>query len=327
VTTTSIIIPAYNRAEFLEATIYSALNQDISCIEVIVVDDGSTDSTRDLCLSLGSAIRYYYQSNSGLAIARNSGLRLASGTYVVFLDSDDLIRPEKVRLQMAAMDGAPATSCVYSRWRLIDAAGRTLAEDGADNNPTLRETLLYTNVAPFHSFLFRTDVVRAAGGFDAAVGGCEDWDLLIRLAWRGHGFTFVPNVTAEYRIHGASMSANVPLMLRSGLGVLEKAFTMTCVPKDLVFLRDVGEALQYLEAAAKTDEMQNTKLRHGYVFQARKRHQRLRGFGLDVPPDINGVLAGVHHESATTIEIRAAQKLLRDWARDRMFKRYCDGVR
>ena len=111
--TVSIIIPAYNQAHYLGAAIASALGQSYGDVEVIVVDDGSTDKTREVVEQIGDPrLRYVYQENQGLSAARNTGIRHACGTYLSYLDSDDLFLPEKVALLLAVMEERPEVGLV-----------------------------------------------------------------------------------------------------------------------------------------------------------------------------------------------------------------------
>lgn len=112
----SVIIPAYNAAEFLAEAIDSALEQDYPNKEIIVVNDGSTDQTEKVLSDYGSRIRYINQVNSGVAAARNTGLSAADGDYIAFLDADDIWLPGKLRMQIAYMEEHPDIDLVQARW-------------------------------------------------------------------------------------------------------------------------------------------------------------------------------------------------------------------
>ena len=117
----SIIVPAYNQSHYLEAAVQSALAQTYADVEVIVVDDGSTDDTRAVAQRLtDSRVRYVYQENRGLPAARNTGIRHARGSLLSFLDSDDLFLPDKVRLLLAAMEADPSLGLVAGQAVVID---------------------------------------------------------------------------------------------------------------------------------------------------------------------------------------------------------------
>ncbi len=108
----SVIIPAYNNGQYLLEAIQSVLAQDYPNIELIVIDDGSTDDTRQLLDACADSLTWQYQENAGIAGARNAGYRLARGDFIAFLDADDVYTPGRLRLQMSAFDDEPALDCV-----------------------------------------------------------------------------------------------------------------------------------------------------------------------------------------------------------------------
>jgi glycosyltransferase involved in cell wall biosynthesis len=147
----SVIIPTFNYGRFLATAIGSVLGQTVRDLELVVVDDGSTDNTRDVVSQFASdlRVRYLYQSNQGDAPARIAGLSIASGRYLAFLDSDDYWMPEKLELQLAAMLAHPQAGAVHSAIYLdtIDqqqrVLSRTLVTRPAIQERTLYEELLY----------------------------------------------------------------------------------------------------------------------------------------------------------------------------------------
>src|ERR1051326_446413 len=121
----SIIIPAYNQAQFLAAAIESALQQTHRDVEVVVIDDGSTDDTRQVAERFANRIIYVYQENTGLPGARNRGIRESSGEYLCFLDSDDSYHSEKAQRQAELLDENPEIGFVYCDIITTDEAGQT----------------------------------------------------------------------------------------------------------------------------------------------------------------------------------------------------------
>lgn len=111
----SVIIPVYNRERYLAETIESVLAQTYRPIEIIVVDDGSTDKTADVARRLSENIRYFYQSNSGCSAARNKGIEIALGSFISFLDSDDLWVEEKLSRQMTVFDSDSDLDMVFGQ--------------------------------------------------------------------------------------------------------------------------------------------------------------------------------------------------------------------
>lgn len=128
--TVSVVVPTYNRAELLQQTIQSILAQTVSPREIIVVDDGSTDHTPDVCARLGEPIRYVRQQNQGLSMARNTGIQASRGDWIAFCDSDDLWRPRKLELQLAVLDSTGAGWSVTD-FGVIGPQGDRLGDDSA----------------------------------------------------------------------------------------------------------------------------------------------------------------------------------------------------
>ncbi|MCP4711182.1 MAG: glycosyltransferase family 2 protein, partial [Planctomycetes bacterium] len=109
----SVIIPTFNRANYIEEAVNSVLSQTYDAIELIIIDDGSTDNTRQLLSEYGDELRYYRQDNQGIAAARNRGVTHATGDYLAFLDSDDIWMKDKLQRQMAVLEQIPQISVVY----------------------------------------------------------------------------------------------------------------------------------------------------------------------------------------------------------------------
>ena len=218
----SVVVPCFNQARFLGDAIESALSQTHERVEVVVVDDGSTDGTAGVAAAYPD-VRLVRQANAGLAAARNAGLAASGGAYVAFLDADDRLRPEAVAAGLACFAAHPESTFVSGDHVRTDAEGREIPKPGAgDVGPDPYLSLLRGNYVGMHAaVLYRRGPLVAAGGFDEALAVAEDYDLYLRLARDGaagrHGA-----VVAEYRIHGANMSADSALMLRGVLAVLDK---------------------------------------------------------------------------------------------------------
>src|SRR5262249_41052724 len=122
----SVVIPAYNGAEFLPAAIDSVLAQTHKPIEIVVVDDGSTDNTREVCESYGQAVKYYHQANDGTmgGGARARGVRQADGQWIALLDQDDRWLPEKIERQLRALENSPEAAAAFTGFQEIDSQGR-----------------------------------------------------------------------------------------------------------------------------------------------------------------------------------------------------------
>jgi glycosyltransferase involved in cell wall biosynthesis len=226
-----VIIPAYNAAGFIVETLGSALNQTYRDLEIIVVDDGSTDNTAEIVEDIASRdtrVCLLRQKNRGAAAARNLGIEHAGGRLIAPLDADDLWRPDKIAKQVTAMRSAgPRVGMVYAWSSLIDEAGRALLRGG---NVARYEGY----VQPFlvlHNFigngsapLLRRECVLEVGGYDTSLrprgGECEDHMLYLDIAER-YDVVFVPEILVGYRVSPSSLSNNVQRMKRGHELVLE----------------------------------------------------------------------------------------------------------
>jgi glycosyltransferase involved in cell wall biosynthesis len=219
----SVVIPCHNQAHYLGEAIESALGQAHRPLEVVVVDDGATDSTFEVATAYVE-VRCVRQVNQGLARARNAGLRAARGEYVVFLDADDRLLPGALQVGAAALDAHPgAAFCVGRHLRI--------AEDGSPlpMSPRPRvERDHYVSlvrrcwIAMPATVTYRRGILDTVGAFDARppCAGAEDYDLYLRLARR---FPIVDHYAevAEYRQHAGTISRNAERMLAATLDVLE----------------------------------------------------------------------------------------------------------
>jgi hypothetical protein len=208
--TVTASITTYNRADLVEFAVESVLAQSWPADEVIVVDDGSTDDTRERLSRFGERIRYIPQQNAGRAASRNRAIDEATGTYVAFLDSDDRWLPDRLARQVPVLDAAPHAAFVHGHVDVIDVAGRVLPERSAEyhrlftaaNPPGAGYAEFALESRCFTStVLMRRDVLRALGGYDPEVA-VEDVDLYLRIA-RAYEVLFLPEpAVAEHRLHG-----------------------------------------------------------------------------------------------------------------------------
>lgn len=217
----SVVIPCYNQAHYLGEAIASALGQAYRPLEVVVVDDGATDSTFEVATAY-IEVRCVRQANQGLAAARNAGLRAARGEYVVFLDADDRLLPGALEVGAAALDGHPGAAFAVGRHLRI-------ASDGSPLPVSLRERVERDHyvslvrrcwIAMPATVMYRRAPLEAVGAFDARLRCAEDYDLYLRLACR---FPIVDHYAevAEYRQHAGTISRNAARMLAATLDVLE----------------------------------------------------------------------------------------------------------
>ncbi|MBK8957102.1 MAG: glycosyltransferase [Proteobacteria bacterium] len=207
----SVIIPVYNYAHFLRACVESVRAQSVDDVEVLVVDDGSTDDSAAVAASL-PGVRYIHQANQGLSAARNTGIAACSGEYLLFLDADDQLAPGTLaaRLAFARAEIGPGVSVCRTRQFLrTNEAGEALPAAPwwlAPRDLDLR--LWHFNIAPPHAWLLHRAVVDAVGGFDTELRACEDYDYWLRALCLGHAPRYSPAGLVYYRKHAASMSAD-----------------------------------------------------------------------------------------------------------------------
>lgn len=251
--TVSVVIPTFNRAKILQRALDSVFAQTRPADEIIVVDDGSTDDTRRVIEGYGSRVRYVYQTNAGVGAARNAGIKATTSDFVAFLDSDDLWGPEKLQLQMQALETLSDVALAYCDMAVIDDDEREVApsfiarhlpsykmfeagglfDSWAEVGDTAARTAvligdfssaMFTgNLIPLPSVIVRKADLDAVGGFDLSTGNTgEDYDLLARLAQRGKA-AFVTGTHGRVRRGGGDhlygQSAN---MARRNLETIQK---------------------------------------------------------------------------------------------------------
>lgn len=210
----SIIIPTYNCALYIAETITSVLNQSFKDIELIVVDDGSTDATRDIVASFGQPVRLVTQANAGVCVARNRGISEAAGKYICLMDHDDYWFPHKLARQVSILEQQPETGVVYSSfilWHRDESTGQFPSPDSFDLNTYLDDTVPEFSGWIYHQFLidcwmltstamFRAEIFDQCGLFDESLPYSEDWDLWLRIS-RSYPFVQLRRPTTLYRQH------------------------------------------------------------------------------------------------------------------------------
>jgi glycosyltransferase involved in cell wall biosynthesis len=221
----SIIVPAFNAEATILETIVSALNQSHRNIELIVVDDGSTDHTKEVVASLlksDARVRYIYKSNGGVASARNRGIAEAQGTFIASLDADDLWYPTKLERQLERFRTSdPETALVYAWCCWLNAKGAVVgyARPSRAEGNILPEMCLGNVIISCSNALVKRQALIAVGGFDETLRskggqGCEDWKLYLQIAER-HPIAVVQEYLVGYRVLRGSMSDDFKQMMRS----------------------------------------------------------------------------------------------------------------
>jgi glycosyltransferase involved in cell wall biosynthesis len=180
------MISTFNRAAYLGGAIESALGQTFGDLELIVVDDGSTDETEELLEQARSdpRLRFVRQPNQGLSAARNRGLSLAQGEYLAFLDSDDRYTPTALEAHLAVFARRPGLGMTVGGYEYVDGSGRALGRRSPwqEGGALALQDWLFNCYAMPGSVLLRREWLERVGEFDASTHGSNDWDLFLRLA-------------------------------------------------------------------------------------------------------------------------------------------------
>ncbi len=198
----SVVIPTFNRAELTVRALQSVLSQTYQSLDVIVVDDASTDNTHDRIKALQKTdpriVYLCHPTNRGAQAARNTGIHAAKGAYIAFLDSDDEWLPEKLQLQMALFSQAgPALGVVYCGIQEISADGKMLDRFAPRFRGSIHPQALSHWVAGTDTLVIRREFLEKIGGFDERVFSYQEWDLCIQLA-KVCEFDFIPECLALY---------------------------------------------------------------------------------------------------------------------------------
>ncbi|PSB02088.1 non-ribosomal peptide synthetase [Merismopedia glauca] len=212
----SVIIPAYNSAKFLPEAIESVLSQTYPVFEIIVVDDGSTDNTKEIC-DRYPTVQYVYQNNQGASVARNTGVRVSQGEYLLFLDSDDCLLPKAVEIGVNCINDHPEVGFVFGSYsfKSINPDGSYTTEEIYDNQPEIASYA--TILAAKHKIqcaciIFRREAVESVGGFDPNLRTMQDINLFLRVA-REFPIHYHHQLVSEYRYTGSNVSRKPAKML------------------------------------------------------------------------------------------------------------------
>ncbi|MBI4395602.1 MAG: glycosyltransferase [Elusimicrobia bacterium] len=267
----AVVITCYNYGAYLPRAIESALGQTHEDLEIVVVNDGSTDDTGM------AASRYLVDprvsvvalANGGQARAKNAGLRATKAEYVAFLDADDAWEPSKLEKQLPLFED-PAVGVVYSRMRFVDPDGRPCAHPPRELPPFRGDALrplLRDNFVPFSSAVARRECFQESGLFDESLPMAIDWDLWLRFSLR-YRFDYVDEPLVAYRLgHSGQMSKD---LLRR----------QACC--DRIFARFVAAHAERINRADLRRARAHTYNSRGYFFRRRDPAASLRYYGLSL---------------------------------------------
>jgi glycosyltransferase involved in cell wall biosynthesis len=250
----SVIIPVFNGEKTIKETIESVLNQTFSDLELIVINDGSFDSTLNILSRVRDPrLKIFSYPNAGLSASRNRGFSHACGEFVSFIDADDLWTPDKLEAQLKALEVNPQAAVAYSWVDYIDSTGKFFRSGNhITANGNIYERLLIDNLLENGSNpLIRKQALAETGSFDRQMSAAEDWDMWLRLSARHH-FVAVPKPQVLYRMSTNSLSTNVLRMEAAALQLIEKAFVEA--PSSLQHLKKRSLATLYHYLTFKTLE-------------------------------------------------------------------------
>ena len=222
----SVIIPTYNRAHCIERALKSVADQTYQNLEIVVVDDGSTDSTESIVKAFPDGrVRYFKQENRGASAARNKGVRLAEGDLIAFQDSDDCWYADKLMRQMDYWKKNPRYNMIYSAYMLRrgdgDAVRVPYAETWGELEGDIFNTLLVNNTVGTPTMLFRKECFLELGGFDETMECLEDWDFAIRFA-RKNQIGYVSEPLMDAFLMEGGISSNMGNFCYNRCGMIVK---------------------------------------------------------------------------------------------------------
>jgi glycosyltransferase involved in cell wall biosynthesis len=223
----SIILPTYNCAAFLSHSIGSILAQTYNSYEIIVVDDGSTDNTKEVLYPFIQRIKYIrLEQNKGLPMARNIGISSAQGKYIAFIDADDLWLPEKLQTDIEYFETHPEVSMVYSKHINMDEKGNDLNGNTKRQLPSgniFTQLFSEQNFIITSSVVVRKEIFETTGLFDEQLFNCQDWDMWLRIAFHFQ-VAGIGKPLVKYRHNPHSLSKNRNNVLKYQKMVIDKIY-------------------------------------------------------------------------------------------------------
>jgi glycosyltransferase involved in cell wall biosynthesis len=244
----SVIIPSYNSMTYLPATVDSVLKQTFTDFEVLIINDGSTDNILEWASKIeDTRVKVITKTNQGLAEARNTGIALAKGEYLAFLDADDLWHKTKLEKQVNYLNNHPDVGLVDTWVALTDENAKptgTLIKTNAEGK-VIKKILESPTIVCGSSPLVRNICFEKAGLFNKQLSGSADWDMWIRIA-NHFMFGLIKEPLTYYRQHYNSMSQNRQKMLDDNLAVIERAFANVSPELNYIKNRSYGRVNLYL---------------------------------------------------------------------------------
>jgi glycosyltransferase involved in cell wall biosynthesis len=222
----SVIIPAYNKSEYTCRAVDSVLNQTYSPVELIVVDDGSTDDTRERMAAYADRLVYIRKPNGGACSARNAGIRIAKGEFIGLLDCDDMYLPQKIELSVKHLQDHPELGFVHTKAFLIDREDKTVRVYERPENRTqgwIAPRLILGNFICNSTVVIRKSCLDAVGLYDESIFTPADWDMWLRLSER-YQTDYIDVPLTKYRITDNYIFNKLELAEREEAVMIEKFF-------------------------------------------------------------------------------------------------------
>lgn len=245
----SVITPTYNREDFLPEAIESVLSQDYENFEFLIIDDGSTDNSKEVIDGYmdSGKIRYFYQENSGQSVARNKGISEAKGKYVCFLDSDNRWLPGKLSRSVAELETSPEYDVLYADGTLINEAGEEISRENMTRyTGNIVMELLKDNCVSMNTTMVRTHILREVGGFSSHVKVADDYDLWLRLSAKSK-FLYISEYMADYRVMANQISSDKKRRFESNEEIITRFLKEQ---PNLLSVDDQKDALNYFYTRA-----------------------------------------------------------------------------
>ncbi len=245
----SVVIPAFNSAKYLRTAIDSALNQSAPPLEVLVINDGSTDDTEDVIREYRGSIRSIYQKNCGPAVARNRGIAEAEGDLIAFLDADDIWALEKLERQLVFAREHPEAMVIHTAFYCLYRDSGKISQTTPSEHQSLISGRCYGhlflgNRVQISSVLTYKSCLLHVGGFDEHIrrASTEDYDLWLRLA-RHYAFGYIDIPLMYYGQHSANATNNKRVIIEGELYVVKKALLSDAALKSLIGARSLHDRL------------------------------------------------------------------------------------
>lgn len=220
----SVVIPTYNAAAMVEEAIRSVLAQTYGDLEIIVIDDGSTDNTEEVMRRFGEQVRYFKQENQGVSAARNFGIKQARGEYIAFLDSDDLWLPEKLAEEVPWLERDPQLGLVYCDWAVIsgqEVLHASYLESLPGSSGYVFDELVQSGFILTSGVVVRRACLDDVGDFDKSLAIAQDYDLWLRISYTWKVQLVAKGLFTKRNLDG-SLSSNLSKTALERIALYEK---------------------------------------------------------------------------------------------------------